>query len=433
MGPMRDGVWREEGVLESFPEGGPKVLWRVEVHQGYAGPAVAGGRVYVMDRELTDPSKAEGDAFKRGRIPGNERIVCFDAETGKLLWERSYDCEYTVSYAAGPRATPTVDGDRVFTLGAEGNLVCWRAADGAELWSRDFKHEFGVETPVWGFSASPLVDGELLICLARGDGTTAVAFDKATGDEKWRALSAKEPGYAPPRIIEHAGRRLLIIWHPESVNALDPGTGEVVWSVAWPLRSGLSVPTPITLEGGRLFLSSFYNGSMMLQLKEDHSAPDVLWRTEKASEHPERTTHLHGIMATAVADGGYLYGLCSYGEFRCLDAKTGERVWDSFAPLGLERPTRWGTAFLTPHGDRFFLFTEKGDLVMARLSPGGYEEISRAHVIEPDGADLRQRRVVWSHPAYADRCCFVRNDSELVCLSLAADGAPPASAVHPER
>lgn len=420
MGADREGIWKETGIVKKFPDGGPKVLWRTPINHGYSGPAVVGDRVYVMDRKLSDPSKAPANAFKRGEIPGDERVLCLDASDGKIIWERAYDCQYTVSYASGPRTTPTVDGDRVYTLGAEGDLHCLSTKDGAIQWSHNFKKLFGIETPTWGFTGSPLVDGDLLICLAGGDGTTAVAFDKLTGQEKWRALTAKEPGYAPPKIIEHNGRRLLIIWHPESANALDPQTGEVHWTIDWPLRSGLSVATP-RLRGDRLFFSCFYNGSMMLKLKPDHSKPDILWRTEIASENPARTTHLHGIMSTPIFDGKHLYGACSYGEFRCLEAETGERLWDTLKPIALDQPTRWGNVFITPHADRFFLFTEKGDLVIAKLSPEGYDEIDRAHIIEPDGADMRQRKIVWSHPAYARQCCFVRNDSEIICLSLAAE------------
>ncbi len=420
MGEGRKGEWKEDGIVDKFPEGGPKVLWRTPIHHGYSGPAVAGDRVFVMDRKFEDPAKAPANAFERGEIPGNERVLCLDAASGEILWEHAYECSYTVSYAAGPRATPTVDGDCVYTLGAEGDLLCLDAGGGTVKWSHRFKDLLGVKTPVWGFAAAPLVEGDLLICLAAGGGTTAIAFDKRTGERKWAALSAKEPGYAPPSIIEQGGRRILILWHPEAVNALDPQTGEVLWTVDWPLRSGLSVATP-RLHGDRLFFSCFYNGSMMLKLKPDHSEPEILWRTERASENPDRTTHLHGIMSTPVFTGDAIFGVCSYGEFRCLKADTGERVWESLKPIGLDQPTRWGNAFITPQGGRYFLFTEKGDLVIARLSPEGYEEIDRAHVIEPDNFDMRQRKIVWSHPAYARKCCFVRNDSEIVCLSLAAE------------
>lgn len=416
-GEGRDGIWRESGIVEKFPEGGPEILWRSPVGQGYAGPAVAGGRVYVMDRKMADAANAPGNPFQRGVIPGTERLVCLDAKSGALIWEKSEDVEYTVSYPSGPRTTPTVDGDLVYTLGAEGNLICRETAGGDEVWAVDFKKALGSKTPVWGFAASPLVDGDLLICLAGGEGTTAVAFDKKTGAERWRALTAKEPGYCPPRIIERGGKRLLIIWHPESVNALVPETGELIWSVPWKLRSGLSVPTPQPVGDDRIFFSCFYNGSMML--RTGSGEPEVLWRTARESE--KRTEHLNGIINTAVIDGDHLYGACSYGEFRCLELETGARVWESAEPLQLveKRPKRWGTAFVTPHEERFFMFTEAGDLVIADLSPEGYREISRANVIEPNGADMRQRPIVWSHPAYSGRCCFVRNDSEVVCVSLA--------------
>ena len=156
---------------------------------------------------------------------------------------------------------------------------------------------------------------------------------------------------------------------------------------------------------------------MALELQEQ-GRPKILWRTEKESE--KRTEHLHGIMNTAVIADGHLYGACSYGEFRCLELKTGKRLWESLAPVGLQRPTRWGTVFVTPHEDLYFLFSENGDLAIAGLSPEGYREVSRANIIEPNGLDMRQRKIVWSHPAYAMRSCFVRNDTELVRVSLAA-------------
>ncbi|MFT5411849.1 MAG: outer membrane protein assembly factor BamB [Verrucomicrobiales bacterium] len=418
MGADREGIWKETGIIEKFPEGGPKVLWRTPINNGYSGPAIVGDRVYVMDREISDTTKVPDNAFKRGEIPGNERVLCLDAGNGKIIWERTYDCNYTVSYASGPRATPTVDGERVYTLGAEGDLLCLNTADGKIKWQHDFKNLFEIKAPTWGFTASPLVDGDLLICLARGDGTTAVAFDKLTGEKKWSALSAREPGYAPPKIIEHNGKRLLILWHPESVNALDPQTGKIHWTVEWKLRSGLSVATP-RLRGDRLFFSCFYNGSMMLKLNAGNAQPAILWRTEKVTENPVRTEHLNGIMSTPVFTGDHIYGACSYGEFRCLEAETGERLWESLEPIALEKPTRWGNVFITQHADRYFLFTEKGDLVIANLSPEGYEEIDRAHLIEPNGTDMRQRKIVWSHPAYARRSCFIRNDSEIICVSLA--------------
>ena len=416
-GPERDGVWREKGIVKKFPESGPKILWKAKINRGYAGPAVAKGKVFIMDREISQNTKSPENPFARDKIPGNERLLCIDAKSGKLIWAKSYDCDYTISYSAGPRATPLIEKERIYTLGAEGNLLCRKISDGSTIWTANFNTTFNTKTPTWGFSASPLIYGELLICLAGGQGSVAVAFDKLTGKEKWRSLSAKEPGYAPPVIVDHKGKEFLIVWTPESVNALDPNTGKKIWTIPWELRFGLSVSTP-QLVGDILFLSSFYNGSMALKITADKE-PEIIWKTAKVSE--KRTEHLHGIMNTAVINKDHIYGACSYGEFRCLSLKSGKRIWDSLEPVGLERPSRWGTVFVTPHDDRYFLFSETGDLAIAELSPSGYKEISRAHVIEPNGIDMRQRKIVWSHPAYAMKSCFIRNDTELIRVSLASE------------
>ena len=147
--------------------------------------------------------------------------------------------------------------------------------------------------------------------------------------------------------------------------------------------------------------------------------PKIMWKTAKVSE--KRTEHLHGIMNTAVIKDGYIYGACSYGEFRCLSLETGKRLWESLDPVGLKRPSRWGTVFVTPHKDRFFLFSENGDLALAKIDSKGYHEISRSNLIKPNGIDMRQRKIVWSHPAYSMKSCFVRNDTEVIRVSLSKE------------
>lgn len=412
LGPQRDAVWRETGIIEEFPPAGPNVRWRAQVGGGYAGPAVARGRVYVMDRQLARGAGNPSNPFDRGSIPGTERVLCLNEADGKLLWKHEYACAYTVSYPAGPRATPTVHDGQVYTLGAEGNLFCLDAAKGAVVWSRDFKRDFGVKTPLWGFAAHPLVDGNKLICVVGGEGSVVVAFDRATGRELWRALGAKEPGYCPPMIYEFAGRRQLIVWHPEAVNGLDPETGKVRWSHPWEIRSALTIPTP-RKAGGHLFLTAFYNGSLML--KVDSDKPSVIWQSRKVSERD--TDGLHSIMPTPFLDGGHIYGVCSYGQFRCLKADSGDRLWETFEPT-TGREVRWGNAFIVRNGARYFLFNEKGELIIAKLAPEKYEEISRAPLLEPGNSDPG-RPVVWSHPAFANRSVYARNDREIVCVSLA--------------
>ncbi|MFZ9854020.1 MAG: PQQ-binding-like beta-propeller repeat protein, partial [Limisphaerales bacterium] len=326
-----------------------------------------------------------------------------------------YDCPYTVSYAAGPRTTPLVAGRRVFTLGTMGHLKCLDAATGRVVWERDFQKDFGLKVPHWGVSAHPLLDGRRLICVVGGEGSVAVAFDRDTGKELWRSLSAKEPGYCPPTICELGGRRQLIIWHAEAVNGLDPATGRVLWTVPWKLNYGMAIATPRPL-GDRLFLSCFYNGSLMLRFERGKDAPTVQWRTAKMSERD--TAHLNCTMNTPFIDEGHIYGACSYGQYRCLRADTGERLWETFAPTS-GKSERWGNAFTVKQGNRFFLLSERGELIIAKLSPQGYQEVSRAPLIEPDNHDPG-RPVVWSHPAFANRRIYARNDHELVCVDLSA-------------
>ncbi|HWP83838.1 MAG TPA: PQQ-binding-like beta-propeller repeat protein [Terriglobia bacterium] len=414
LGPRRDGVWRETGIVGKFPSNGLTFRWRVPIGSGYSGPAVAQGRVYVMDRQLAAGATNPANAFARGEIPGRERVLCLNEADGKVLWHHAYDCIYTVSYASGPRATPAVADGKVYSLGAEGHLFCLDAVKGTVLWSRDFKRDFGAKTPVWGFAGHPLVDGNKVICLVGGEGSVAVAFDKNSGRELWRALSAKEPGYAPPMIYDFAGRRQLILWHPEAVNALDPDTGRLLWThpTVPSVRSGMTIASP-RQAGDLLFLTSFYNGSLLLRVGS--GPPAVVWQSQKVSE--KDTDGLHSVMATPLIDEGHIYGPCSYGQFRCLKLETGERLWETFAPTS-GKSERWGHAFIIQHGDRSFLFSERGDLIIARLRPENYEEISRARLLEPDNQDPR-RPVVWSHPAFANRCIYARNDRELVCASLA--------------
>ncbi len=417
MGPNRDAVWREEGVLDEFPAGGAPVVWRAELGGGYSGPSVAEGKVFVMDRQLPPGGTNPKDPFARGRILGTERLVCLDQRTGKLLWKFSYDCPYSVSYASGPRTTPLVKDGRVFVVGAEGDVHCLATGDGSLVWAADFKRDFGAVTPTWGFASNPLLDGNRLICVAGGTNATVVAFDAPTGRVLWKALADKEPGYSSPIIYTIGGKRQLIAWTGVAVNGLDPDTGASLWSVPFITRYGLVIATP-RLDHDRLFVTAFYEGPLMLGFSSGKTAPEVLWRSMKPVSE-RNTDGLHSIIPTPVFDGDYIYGICSYGQLRCLKSASGERVWETLqatVPSGQE--TRWANAFLIRQGRRYFLFNEKGDLVIARLTPQGYSETSRMHLIDP--VDLSPGRpVVWSHPAFAGRTVFARNDKEIVAVSLA--------------
>jgi len=422
-GPKRDAVWRETGILETFPPEGPKVRWRTPIGGGYAGPAVAGGRVYVTDRILEAGAKDPGNPHVRGSAPSIERVLCLNEADGKILWKHEYPCLYTVSYPAGPRTTPVVHEGKVYALGAEGHLFCFEAETGKVVWSRELKKDYGIATTaLWGFSSNPLIDGNRLICMVGGKGTTVVAFDKESGKEIWKALDSGGQhlaGYSSPVIYEAGGKRQLIVWHPEALCSLDPETGKVYWQEPFALQSGLALAQP-RKEGDQLFVTAFYNGSLMMRLDPTVPTASVAWKRRGRSER--QTDALHSIMSTPFFEGGHIYGVCSYGALRCLKADNGDRLWETSKATGAAGADgdRWANAFLVKQGDRFLLFNEKGELIIAKLSPKGYEEIGRARLLEPTGTAQR-RAIVWSHPAFANRSVYARNDKEIVCVSMAKE------------
>ncbi len=399
-GPNRDGVWREEGVLQKFANAQLKARWRAKIASGYSGPTVAGGHVFVTDR-VVEPKQIE-------------RVHCFDATTGVATWSHSYDCVYDkVGYTAGPRASVTIDEGRAFSLGSMGHLFCFDAATGQIQWSKDCNAEYKIRMPIWGIAASPLVEGDLLIVQIGGEKACLVAFDKTTGQEKWRALD-DNASYSAPIVIEQAGRRVLVCWTGNNVVGMNPASGEVYWKHPFePAKMVINIATPV-LEANRLFFTSFYDGSLMLRLKSDALGVEQVWRRSGRDEM--HTDSLHSIISTPYLEGDYVYGVDSYGEFRCLDANSGDRVWESLQPTP---KSRWSTIHMVRNGSRMWMFNERGELVIAHLSPQGYEELSRAKLIEPTRVQLSQRGgVCWSHPAFANRHIFARNDEELVCASL---------------
>ena len=411
LGPQRDSIWRESGIVDSFPDGGPQVLWRMPVGGGYAGPAVAGGKVYLTDYQIRS-GEVTNDPGRRAEVQGDERVLCFDATNGKVLWEHAYNCPYKISYPAGPRATPTVDGERVYTLGAEGHLLCLNASNGAVIWSHVLQEEYQTQSPIWGFCGHPLVHGDKLICLVGGKGSVAVAFDKHTGEELWRAISASQPGYCPPSIIAAGGTQQLLIWDADKLNGLDPETGEVHWFVPLKPSYGMSITAP-RKQGNYLFASGIGHVAAVVELATDKPAADIIWQAGDAKES------VYCSNSTPFVDDETIFGVdCHEGSLMAVDLQTGKRLWTTFAPTTGQRRAAHGTAFIVKNGDRFFLFSETGDLVIAKLNRLRYEEVSRAHLLAPTG-EAFGRDVVWSHPAFAQRKMYARNDEELICVSLA--------------
>ena len=418
-GADRLGIWHEDGVIESFPDNGLKVVWRTPLHSGYSGPAVAGGRVFVLDW-LDDPESRTLD--------GTERVVVLAEETGAVLWTHEWQTTYRMlmaSYAVGPRATPTVDDEHVYVVGATGHLFCLDVESGDVIWSKDFVEDYDTSVPTWGITSAPLVDGDNLIAVVGGQpDALVVAFDKRTGEEVWRAVEVVgEMGYGQPVIYKAGGVRQLIVWHAEALVSLDPETGGVFWEQEWEVGSGMSVATPVK-GGDYLLVSQFYNGSMMMRLNRDRPIASVLWQGSSRSEQPDRTDGLHSLITTPLIIGDYIYGVGSYGELRGLDARTGKRLWMSDQMTVQER---WGAAFLVRHRDRYFVNNDQGDLIIAQFTPEGYVELDRTRLIEADGSsgasirsrpDRYERSINWSHPAYANKHIVHRNNNEIIRASL---------------
>lgn len=403
-GAQRDGVWRESGLVEKFA--GPEIprRWSVPIGPGYGGPTVSAGRVYVMDY---------------AKDAASERVLCLDWRTGATLWEVSYPCSYQgFTYEAGPRASVTVHDGRAYALGAAGHLHCLDAASGRILWRRDLRSEYGIRMPNWGIAAHPIIEGDLMITQIGGAGEACVvALDRRTGVERWKAFP-DDASYAPPIAIEQAGRRLIVMALGFRLVAFEPADGTLRWSHEQPKSSWpIAIPAPV-LVGDLMFYSNAHAGSYLFRLARDRPAIEVVW---ERGRRPRTDDTLHPVIPDPLVMNGLVIGVQTDGELRCLDLMTGKRQWETIAPM----PKAWhATMHLVragDTGDRAWIFTEEGNLILARLTAEKYEELTRARLLQPTlEQGPRGRAVTWAHPAFAYRHIFARSDRELVCADLSA-------------
>jgi len=396
-GTNRDAVWEETGIVEKFDS---KILphkWSVEISSGYSGPTVANGKVYITDR-IEKPSQLE-------------RVICFDERTGEKLWEYSYNCEYSgVGYPAGPRASVVINDGKAYSLGTMGDLLSFDAATGNVLWQKDLKNEYEINMPIWGIAATPLIVDEKIIVHVSGKNACVVALNKNDGKEIWRNLEDRA-GYSAPILIEKNGTRVIVNWTEHSLSGLNPETGELYWRFPWKTGSGMSIATPV-LYNDHIFVSAFYSGSLLVKLGEDYKTAEKVW--QRSGESERKTDALHCVMNTPVIIDDFIYGVDSYGELRCLEFLTGDRVWEDQTAV---KRGRWANIHFIQHEDKIWMFNEHGELIISELSPEGYKELSRTKLIEPTKKQL-PRGVTWSHPAFANKHVFIRNDNKLVCASL---------------
>jgi outer membrane protein assembly factor BamB len=383
-GPRGDGVWHAE-LPERWPDEGLPVAWKQPLGGGYSGIAVRGGRVYTMDRQ-TQPHEVE-------------RLLCFDAKSGDLIWAAEYAVAYNkLDYGNGPRSTPTLHDGRVYTLGAVGHLRCTDAATGKQLWFIDLVAEAGAKIPEWGLAASPIIWNELVIVHPGGNPQGCImAFNRHTGKEAWR--SGDDPaGYATPILIRHAGHEQLICWTPLHVVGLDPATGQQHWSIPYKVTYGVSIATPL-FRDGIVFVSGYWEGSKAIRLGDQPQQAELLW---------EENRHLRGIMSPPIYRDGLVYSLDKQYGLTCFELATGRKLWDDGNRLTPRGRNPQANLVWLGETDRAIALNSEGELILARLTREGFQEQSRVKIIGP----------TWAHPAFAGNRVYARNDSELVAVEL---------------
>jgi outer membrane protein assembly factor BamB len=395
-GPNRDSVWNEGGILQTFPAEGLKIRWRTPVGPGHSSPVVAGGRVYLTDSRTEKPNAWE-------------LVHCYDEKTGKPLWTYSDEVQfpdnYTTNSQYGPCPTPCVDAGRVYSLGATGHLLCLDGRRGGVIWKQNLEEGYSlVEQP--NVTACPLIDGGLLIVVVGGKpGACVVAFDKRNGKEVWRALDDPPRAFSSPLLIQAGGKKQLIVWTPKAVTSLNPANGHVWWREEIVTREDYAVATPVFHDD--LLLVS----GLMFRLDRQKPAASVLWPESKSL-----SLRVLSHTCMPVILGEHVFAGKMSGHLVCLEARTGKQLWQSDKVTGR---ANGATIHMTPNGDSVLLFTDEGNLIRARLTAAGFQEISRVRLIEPD-FQFGARKLVWAPLAFANGHVFARNESELICASLAA-------------
>ncbi|MBT6496917.1 MAG: PQQ-like beta-propeller repeat protein [Planctomycetaceae bacterium] len=366
-GPSGNGISAETGLIHEFPESGPEILWRKTLGTGFSGLTVSGGRLFTMFGE-----------------EGREKLICFDAKTGREIWKIDSDADFAEGRSFGPRSTPCVDGNHVYAMGASGKLHCLESATGKPVWSFNIYDKFEMRRffDEEGVSCSPLIDGKKLIMLA---GIHIFAFDKTNGKVIWKVLEEKMR-HSTPAFATFGGHRQLVALTGSNLVGLDPESGRELWRHP----QGGACVAPVVGLGNQIYAAASYGAGGQLVKIADDTATQV-YKTNKLSTHH----------ATAMLYNGHLYGFHDRpGIFKCLEFATGEEKWVSRSP---------GKGKLIIADGQMIIITEYGELVLAKPSPNGYSETAKARVV---------KGTCYTAPTLANGKLYIRSDKEMVCIEM---------------
>ena len=393
-GPNRDGHSADTGLLKEWPAGGPPLAWKIDnLGGGLSSVSLSDGKIYTMGET--------GNSFN---------LIALNAADGKTLWSSKVEdivekkLKNERDYP-GPRATPSVDGPLVITLGAYGNLVCFTAVDGKETWRKNLESDFGGKCPVWGYAESPLIDGDNVVCIPGGSKGAVVALNKKTGATVWQCSEIKdEAAYTSLVPTEVGGKKQYLLMTFETLAGIAPDTGKVLWKTA---RKGkiAVIPDPIQKDG-IVFTSSGYGvGSKIFKVNGDSA--EEIYSDEKALAGKEnegkRSANHHGGM---VLIGDYLYGT-NEKNLRCIELKTGKVVW--------ENKCVGKGSIMFADGNLIVRSQDgKGTIALVEANPESYKEHGRFD--QPD----RSKKNSWPHPVVSGGKLYIRDMDVLLCYDVKA-------------
>lgn len=381
-GKSQDSVSTETGLLQDWPEGGPEQVWRFEdCGLGYSGPAIVGKRLYIL-----------------GARNGEEQLICLQVANGKEIWSTSIGPTLENAWGDGPRSTPTVDGSLVYALGGQGNLICCNVEDGQLNWSKSLL-KLGGEVPHWGFSESPTIHDQKILCTPGGKEGAIVALDKISGDLLWQTDELTDTAhYSSIVTTEHLGKEIGIQLLVSQLVGFDLSSGKLLWSVPWG-GSMAVVPTPTVWEN-KIFVTSGYGaGCMMVKMGKGHTA-------EKVYENKLMVNHHGGVIRL----GENLFGYSDKKGWTCLDFDTGEKIWRERKELGKG-------AIAYAEGRFYCLSEDEGEIVLIAASAKGWEEHGR-FVLEPQTEIRSDRGKVWTHPVIAGGRLYLRDQDLLFSFDV---------------